>query len=79
MNEKWVKENRLISKSFIKILKDNKLFKNRASFHCSLTDHLHVIPPKKAKFTFIDLSASIGGMSVDAQNNSGVCVFSELS
>ncbi len=60
----------------IKILKDKKLFKNKTLFRQALTAHLPIIPPNKAKFTFIDLFAGIGGMRIGAQNNGGVCVLS---
>lgn len=60
----------------IKRLKDKGLFKNKTLFHQALTAHLPIAPPKKAKFTFIDLFAGIGGIRIGAQNNGGVCVFS---
>ena len=60
----------------IKILKGKTLFKNKKSFHHGLTAKLPIVPPKKAKFTFIDLFAGIGGIRIGAQNNDGVCVFS---
>jgi len=60
----------------IKILKGKTLFKNKKSFHHELTARLPIVPPEKAKFTFIDLFAGIGGIRIGAQNNGGVCVFS---
>jgi len=63
-------------KAIAKILKEKGIFKNKASFHADLTAHLPIIPPQKAKFTFIDLFAGIGGIRIGAQNNGGVCVFS---
>lgn len=60
----------------IKILKEKGLFKNKTLFHQTLTTHLPITPPKKAKFTFIDLFAGIGGIRIGAQNNGGICVFS---
>jgi len=60
----------------IKALKEKGLFKNKISFHHELTAKLPIIPPAKAKFTFIDLFAGIGGIRIGAQNNGGVCVFS---
>ncbi|OQK16512.1 hypothetical protein AU255_00980 [Methyloprofundus sedimenti] len=62
--------------AIIKTLKDNQLFKDKTSFHHKLTAHLPIVPPNKARFTFIDLFAGIGGMRIGAQNNGGVCVFS---
>jgi DNA (cytosine-5)-methyltransferase 1 len=60
----------------IKVLKGKGLFKNKKSFHHELTAKLPIVPPKKARFTFIDLFAGIGGIRIGAQNNGGVCVFS---
>ncbi|BCG62817.1 MAG: DNA (cytosine-5)-methyltransferase 1 [Methyloprofundus sp.] len=63
-------------KSIIRVLKEKGVFKNKELFLHDLISELPIIPPKNAKFTFIDLFAGIGGMRLGAQNNGGVCVFS---
>jgi len=68
--------NNINSKKIIKKLKDAGFYKSKKSFQVTLTEFLPITPPKKPKFTFIDLFAGIGGMRIGAQNNGGICVFS---
>jgi DNA (cytosine-5)-methyltransferase 1 len=70
-------ESRGVDKtSLIKSLENQRLFKDPVSFYHLLTANLPIVPPRTAKFTFIDLFAGIGGTRIGAQNNGGVCVFS---
>lgn len=57
------------------ILKKEKLYTDVESFKNKLTKS-PIKPPKKSKFTFIDLFAGIGGMRIGFQKAGGHCVFS---
>ncbi len=70
-------ENSGVDKTeIIKILKANKLYRNKKSFKTSLYASLKLLPVEKSKFKFIDLFAGIGGVRLGFQNNDGHCVFS---
>lgn len=60
----------------ISILKESNVYKDRADFFKIVFGRLQLKPSEKAKFTFIDLFAGIGGMRLGFQNTGGVCVFS---
>src|SRR5690606_19258560 len=60
----------------ISILRESNVYKDRNYFFKIVFGKLQLKPSEKAKFTFIDLFAGIGGMRLGFQNTGGVCVFS---
>lgn len=60
----------------LKILKSNKLYKNKKVLKSDLYKDLKLCPDDKPSFRFIDLFAGIGGVRLGFQNNNGLCVFS---
>lgn len=60
----------------ISILRESNVYKDRADFFKIVFGKLQLKPIEKAKFTFIDLFAGIGGFRIAAQNHGGSCTFS---
>lgn len=60
----------------IDILLKEGLYKNAQTFQSEIHKSIHIPPPKKVKFRFIDLFAGIGGMRLGFQEAGGACVFS---
>ncbi|WP_018293890.1 DNA cytosine methyltransferase [Mariprofundus ferrooxydans] len=63
-------------KSVIRELKRAGLYESKATFSRNLYDNIHLKPPVKHAFRFIDLFAGIGGIRLGFQMNGGTCVFS---
>lgn len=60
----------------IEILIKEGLYKNDSAFRNAIYKSIHIPPPKKINFRFIDLFAGIGGMRLGFQEAGGACVFS---
>ncbi|MFT6324819.1 MAG: DNA (cytosine-5)-methyltransferase 1 [Halieaceae bacterium] len=75
-NQLFAESSGVKKEDVLKILKSEKLYKNKKGFRSDLQQELKLFPNKKPSFRFIDLFAGIGGVRLGFQNNNGLCVFS---